>query len=174
MGADQPGNRERPVKMIVSVCDSINALAKGRVGKGTSSTRAARAARETRALAPVGRSSRLHFAMTVFVCVMVLTRANAQTAYPPAPKKTPPRGCVWMLEEPWQVSLPAEFKRASSPTLATLKNLSFKQYFRVSNPAISSGNAAGLLPLTPTMAEVLGDYSPWYLYCGLHGLDDPK
>jgi hypothetical protein len=112
MGTDQPGNRERPMNVTSLNVSSIDGVGESTTGKGTTSSRAAKALRSGAALAAAGwtRSRDVRTAvLLVCVCAVVSTRANAQASGGPLHCKWVFVGTDWRV---WTVSkLPKEFVR---------------------------------------------------------------
>ena len=173
MGADQPGNRERPMNVTSLNVSSIDGVCESTTGKGTTSSRAVRAAYKNWALAPeVLRCLKACATFSIGIIWMAgLLSAQDQAVGNAPPKRAAPRGCAFMK----MVTLfaPSEFIHIRSDVSFSpafhFGEIPAEDYFRISQRADRVQSTADQVPML-TRPFVLESVSPsgLQLICGLH------
>jgi hypothetical protein len=173
MGADQPGNRERAMNVTSLNVSSIDGVCESTTGKGTTSSRAVRAAYKNWALAPeVLRCLKTCATFSIAIVWMAgLLSAQDQAVGNAPPKRAAPRGYAFMK----MVTLvaPIEFihirSDASFPPAFHFREMPAEDYFRISQRADRVQSTANRVPML-SRPLVLESTAPlgWQLICGLH------
>jgi hypothetical protein len=183
MGTDQPGHRERAMRMSFATVSYAKGPAKSRIGKGTTYSRAATTPHRSRASASEGSHLRTAWASALVLIVGVgsLTLAHAQSSGSTATgTQRAPRGCVYerttVPSTSANVTAPREFARIPAIVAPSAKSVIEVVASDDFLPAIPAAEVESVRPIwlisAPLRVTRIRLHEGEVLLCGLHGANN--